>query len=361
MQYKFLSRVDAAQRNLNNILHYVKKHGPISRTDIWNGMNISRASVTQLVQQLQESGLIVETGEGESTGGRKPRFIMFNGAARKMYAFDWSSHSLYLIDLDGEVLFEKALNFDTDIQPKAFAAMLLREIENIQAMELCAPQDVIGFALTLPGLIDSRHCSVVYSVELGWQNVNVQELFSESFDGHVYLERTGNMLALGEHVFGQAKKESHFQLFVLDASGIGVSTVVRGDCQHGMNYMHGELGHIKLPENVFCSCGQVGCLEAVVNDLLLRSGGAITNKILEYLAIGVSTAINISDVGEAILVGSFVNAMTLEQRRRLAAGIRAKVTRQQQRKLEIRFSQNTRQLALKGLSTYVFDRFFAVD
>ena len=81
MQTSFLSHADAAQRNRNIILHYVKKHDPISRTGIWEELDISRASVTQVIRQLEESNLILETGEGVSTGGRKPRYIMFNTAS----------------------------------------------------------------------------------------------------------------------------------------------------------------------------------------------------------------------------------------------------------------------------------------
>ena len=107
MKNNFLSHADAAQRNRNNILHFVRAHQPISRTDVWEKMDISRASVTQIMRQLQESGLIIETGEGESTGGRKPRYLMIRDDARKFFAFDWLSRTLFLMDLGGNVLREK--------------------------------------------------------------------------------------------------------------------------------------------------------------------------------------------------------------------------------------------------------------
>lgn len=361
MQNLFLSHADAALRNRNNILHYLKKHEPISRTDIWEGMSMSRASVTQVIRQLQESNLIIETGLGESTGGRKPRYIMFNGAGRKFYAFDWISRTLCLMDLGGKLLFEKPMLFDRGVQPMSFAAAIRREIDQIDAMNLCPSEEIIGFGLSLPGLIDSRSGCVIYSVELGWQNVSLMELFADRFDQNIFLERTSNVMALGEYNYGLTQGTSHLQLFILGSDGIGVSTIIHGSCQHGANYMHGELGHIKLPENVLCSCGQRGCLEAVVNDLMIRSGGVITEQILEYLAIGVATAINISDPGAILLVGSFVDQMTPEQKNWLACSIRAKVTGQHQRRLEIRFSHEIKALVLKGISAYVFDRFFAVD
>ena len=84
MEPSFLSHSDAAQRNRNSILHFIKRSQPLSRTDIWEGMPISRASVTQVTRQLEESGLVREVGVGDSTGGRKPRYLTFNGAAKKI-------------------------------------------------------------------------------------------------------------------------------------------------------------------------------------------------------------------------------------------------------------------------------------
>ena len=357
MQNAFLSHADAALRNRNNILRFVKEHTPISRTDIWENVNVSRASVTQIIRQLQDSGLILETGEGESTGGRKPKFLIFHGAARKYYAFDWSERCLYLMDLDGTVLYEKQLCFPTPVLPVEFAAEIKAAVAQIDSLQLCPEEEVVGFGLSLPGQIDSRTGTVLRSVELGWQSISLRELFADRFGGNVYLERTGNMMALGEKTDGS----NHFQLYILGSDGIGVSTVIRGGCQHGANYMHGELGHIKMPEDTLCSCGQRGCLEAVVRRLLQQSGGEITEQVMEYLAMGVSASVNISDTDSILLVGSFVEQMNRTQRNELKQKIREKVTSQHMRKLQIRFSDSGKELTKKGFCVYLFDRTFPVD
>ena len=360
MQYTFLSHMEAAVRNRNNLLHYVKKSGPISRTDIWKRLDISRASVTQLVQQLQSQNLIIETGRSKSGSGRKQRYIEFNGASHKMFAFDWTSRMFYLTNLSGEVLYEKALSFDRLPQPGEFADALVAEAGHVTEMGLYAPEELQGIVLALPGLINCETASLLYSAKLHWQNVDIAQLFCNRIPGKVYIERTGNIMMLGVYNSGESWKESHFQLFIMDADGIGVSAIVRGHCQHGMNFMYGELGHIKLHSSVPCSCGQHGCLEAVISDLFERSGGRITPEILDHLANAVSTTINISDVGEAILVGSYIDMLTREQSDALVERIRGQVTCLQQRNLKIQCAHNSRQLACAGLSAYAFDRLFPV-
>lgn len=361
MQNEFLSHADAALRNRNTVLHYVRRHAPISRTEIWEKLNISRASVTQVIRQLQESNLLLETGQGESTGGRKPRYLTFHFGARKLYAFDWTSHTLCLMDLGGTILYETTIQFDRGVRPVAFASVIRQEIERIDGMALCPKEEILGFGVSLPGLIDSRNGRVIYSVELDWQNVCLKELFSDRFGENIFLERTGNVMALGEYTNRKNPGSSHFQLFLLGSDGIGVSTVIHGNCQHGASFMHGELGHIKLLDPTPCSCGQQGCLEAVIRAQMKKNNGCITEQVLEYLAIGISSAINISDPGAAILVGSYVDQMTPAQKTWLTCAIRDKVTGQHLRHLEVRFSHDIKQLALQGISAYVFDRYFAVD
>lgn len=361
MQTSFLSHADAALRNRNNILHFVKKHGPISRTEIWSKLKISRAAVTQVIRQLQENNLIIEIGAGESTGGRKPVYLTFNGSSKKFFAFDWVSRALYLMDMNGSILAECPMQFGAGLTPVAFAAAIEQEITQIESLHLYQPEEMVGLGIALPGLIDHTRATVLYSVELGWQNVSLEDLFRHRFHNQIYLERTGNVMALGANTRADARSSKHLQLIILSHDGIGVSTVIRGDCQHGANYMYGELGHIKMPSDIVCSCGQRGCLEAVVNSLLIQSGGVITDEILEYFAISVSTALNISDADYSILVGSCVDAMTQEQKAKLSELIEQKLTGRHLRRLKLRYCHDMRQLSLDGICSNVFDRYFYVN
>lgn len=361
MRKSFLSHADAALRNRNSVLHYVRYNEEISRTDIWENMNISRASVTQVIRQLQEDHLIRELGEGISTGGRKPTYITFNGESLKLYIFDWTHKVLYLTDMNGCVLYEEALSFEKRIRPDAFSKTLLERIAAIDRLRLCDPGQIIGIGLALPGLVDSRNCVVLQSVELDWQNVDLRDLLGQRFRENIYLERIGNAMALGAYYGGWHRKTEHFQLFIMGYDGIGMSTIIHGDCQHGAGCMHGELGHIKLGGEQLCSCGQRGCLEAVVNSKLVESNGKLTYEILDYLAIGISTSINISDPDAILIVGSFATLMSDGQKQYLDSAVRERVTGKHMRKLHIDFADETKAMALNGMIDYAFNKYFPVE
>ncbi len=361
MSTSFLSHADAALRNRNAILHFVKQNGPVSRTDIWERIDISRASVTQVIRQLQEANLILEEGEGDSTGGRKPRFLKFNGAAKKLFGFDWTSRILALIDLDARILHEQTIPDAELSSPTRFFTYLNSQIDAILAMKLCPEDEILGLSISLPGLIDHKSRTVLHSAETGWKNLGISDFFADRFGENIFLERITNTLALGAYHRTFSAAIDHFQLLMLGFDGVGASTVVCGHCRHGANYMHGELGHIKIPSDVLCSCGQRGCLEAALRDTVLKHGGELSEEALELLSIAVSTSVNLSDPSAVILVGSYVDRLTDGQKDQLIDAIRQKVTGDAFRSFEIRYADDVKQLALSGLVAYAFNQYFSID
>ncbi|MFB3896883.1 MAG: transcriptional regulator, partial [bacterium] len=49
-------------------LNLIRKRGPISRTDIYNTTKIRITTVTDVVKELIDSGMVIEVGSAASTG-----------------------------------------------------------------------------------------------------------------------------------------------------------------------------------------------------------------------------------------------------------------------------------------------------
>jgi predicted NBD/HSP70 family sugar kinase len=92
----------------------------------------------------------------------------------------------------------------------------------------------------------------------------------------VLVDNDVNIMALGEHWTRWSRVE-HL-LFVKVATGIGCGVVLGGEIHRGAEGAAGDIGHIRIPadddaEPVLCSCGNVGCLEA------LAGGGAMAARL----------------------------------------------------------------------------------
>ncbi|MCQ2437041.1 MAG: ROK family transcriptional regulator [Clostridia bacterium] len=360
MKTVFLSHENAALLNRNVILHYIKKHGTVSRTDIWEAMDISRASVTQVIRQLLDEELLVEAGKVQHSLGRAQKNLALNESARLMYIFDWNTRQLCLVNLNGSILKRVWPAFPANCIPSAFRRISLEGSRQLSEEMPVEPDKLLGLGFCMPGLIDCRSCTIHYSTELNWRDVDIGALFADAFGDHVYLERTGNMIALGEYEYGAARNVKHLLLILLENEGLGASSVVRGDCQHGTNYMFGELGHIKVDSDVICSCGQKGCLEAVILDRLMHNGGVVDEAITRYISLGISAAINLIDPGMVILSGKLVHFMNERERDALEEAIRCRVTNDRSRHTQIVFSGSNNEMGIRGMSAYIFGQHFKI-
>ena len=68
-------------RSINRriILNYVRERSPISRAEIAQETALQRSTVSLIVSELMEDGLVEEI-EGESTGGRPPTMLRLRAA-----------------------------------------------------------------------------------------------------------------------------------------------------------------------------------------------------------------------------------------------------------------------------------------
>ena len=70
-------------RNINRqiVLNYVRERSPISRAEISHETELQRSTVSLIVEELKDQGLIEEI-DGESTGGRPPTLLRLRAAGR---------------------------------------------------------------------------------------------------------------------------------------------------------------------------------------------------------------------------------------------------------------------------------------
>jgi glucokinase len=123
----------------------------------------------------------------------------------------------------------------------------------IRAIGMCAP----GPLDTVSGVID--HIPTLP----GWEQFPLRDRLSAIFGIPAIVENDGIAAAFGEWQYGAARGLDH-TVYVTVSTGIGGGVVVDGRLMHGARGMAGHVGHFTLAaEGPTCSCGRVGCFEAV--------------------------------------------------------------------------------------------------
>ncbi|ADB30994.1 ROK family protein [Kribbella flavida DSM 17836] len=248
----------------SGIVGLLGTQGPTARTAIARTLGLSPATVTQVTKDLIARGLIEELESVPSNGGRPARLLgLVQDAGVALGAKVTADHvAIVTVELDGTV--RSSVSHDYD--PGADDA--LPRLGRILAQEVAALDDrLLGVGVGVPGSVDSQASGIVDAPTLSWQAAPVGPSLRAAIGSPVLVDNDVNTLAAAERLYGIGRAHSSY-LVVTIGRGIGCGIVVDGGIYRGANGGAGEIGHIPVwhdeQDQLPCTCGSTGCLEAHV-------------------------------------------------------------------------------------------------
>jgi predicted NBD/HSP70 family sugar kinase len=269
-----------------------------TRTELASITGLARSTVSQRLDPLVEQGLVRETGEGPSTGGRPPMVVAFNRDAGVVLAADLgATHArLGVADLGGEPLAEHSQELNIGEGPERVLTIVQERFGALLAESGKTSSDVRGIGMGLPGPVEfASGTPVSPPIMPGWNEYPVRAFFREHYDAPVFVDNDVNIMALGEYsqVWRNTVRDL---LYVKVGTGIGCGIICGGVLHRGAEGAAGDIGHIRLSgaDDALCRCSNVGCVEAVAG------GGALARRLSE-LGYEARTP---SDVVDLVLAGN---------------------------------------------------------
>lgn len=149
----------------------------------------------------------------------------------------------------------------------------LMDITNTEA------KDIKAIGIGSPGAVDNNNGVILYSNNLGWENVKIREEMRKYFNIPINIENDANAAAYGEYSLHR-KDVSDF-LFITLGTGVGGGIIINRNIYRGFNGAGAELGHFTLVHNgIKCTCGKKGCWESYgsVTALIRQTSEAIMHN-----------------------------------------------------------------------------------
>ncbi len=308
-------------RKLNTavILDWLRLNAPLSRADISNKTGLNRSTVSSIVNELVQEGLVRETELQKDRLGRPGMSLELNpdGAAAIGVEIGVDFATVLLADFVAQPIWRKRVAIDPAIGQNAFikrAEALIQEALDYAGKKNTLP---IGIGLGVPGLVDIHQGELKFAPNLKWYNVPLREIMVERFEMPVYVENDANAAALGEYYFGVARGVENFVYLTSDI-GLGGGIVLGGKLFRGSGGYAGEIGHMVVdPDGELCGCGRRGCWEPLVGpravvrriQSLLRGG---TDSLIYTLANHDVRNITFDQVIEAAEQGDLVAVQALQ-------------------------------------------------
>jgi glucokinase-like ROK family protein len=259
--------------NRGRVIDALRGRGTASRAEIARVTGLSRSTVSSIVADLIESGLLTEQAEatgvahGES-GGRPPVLLSLNPSAGLALGVDFGHTHLRVAvsDLSHEVLAETWRELDVDHSAGEGLDAAAELVDKVLKEAKVDRKGVIGVGMGLPGPINRGTGAVGSSSILpGWVGVNAAMEMERRLGLPVSVENDANLGALAEFVWGSGRGHSDI-VYIKLSSGVGAGLLFAGQLHPGAGGTAGEIGHIPAQNGTaICRCGSRGCLETVAS------------------------------------------------------------------------------------------------
>jgi glucokinase len=166
---------------------------------------------------------------------------------------------LGLVDRTGSVLAEKSLNTTDYPEINDFVEALVLTINELLSGR--AGYKLLGIGIGAPNA-NYHKGTIELAPNLAWKGiVPLADLIRKRINVQVIVTNDANAAAMGEMIFGGAKKMKDFIVLTL-GTGLGSGIVINGQVVYGHTGFAGELGHTTVvPGGRACGCGRRGCYE----------------------------------------------------------------------------------------------------
>ena len=265
--FRMLAVEDVREINEIKLLHVIRDRQPISRADLVKATGLRAGTVSVIVSRLLRAAVVYEGESAPSGGGRPVTYLQINAEKAYVVGISLGVHkTVYGIsDFNGRILNQRSMRTEPDAP--AFLAKLGNEIA-AQMKAGFQRASFAGVGVSVPGLVDRIHGCLVRSPNLGWRDIPIRTILHSKLNLPVHVENDANAAALSEFWYGPSEVwGAHSMLFVLIVEGIGTGLILNGELYVGSRIGMGGFGHIPMdPRGPVCSCGSVGCWEALASD-----------------------------------------------------------------------------------------------
>jgi predicted NBD/HSP70 family sugar kinase len=257
--------------NLSLVARRIAEAGSLSRAQLAKLTGLNKTTVSSLVAELIERGVVTESGLAD--GGRvgRPAQILELDDGR-IAALGLEINVDYLAvcvcDLRGAVRYRAAVGHDNRKSPPALVFETLAELA-AAALAECDTLGLtpVGAGISLPGPVEDATGILIHAPNLGWDQIPAAERLRGALADPPFPIRVGNdanLAALGELESG-ALRGIRNGLLVYGNIGIGGAVIVDGAIFGGWDGFAGEIGHFPVRpfDGERCRCGGRGCLETL--------------------------------------------------------------------------------------------------
>ena len=249
------------------ILNLLWQEREISRAELSRRSGLSRSTVSAIVTDLLNTGLVQESRAGLSSGGRRPIMLEFQDGASSIIGIELgATHvSCVLTDLRARVRASWSAPAPVRDEPEVTLDKVTMAVHSVLKAAGVELSRVLGIGVAVPSPIDKDHPGELLPLIVPkWKGYNIATHLEKTFGRPVFVDNDANLGALAELWWGVGASASDIA-FIKVATGIGAGLIINGRIFRGSSGIAGEIGHTSIDAGgPQCVCGLMGCLTTFV-------------------------------------------------------------------------------------------------
>jgi predicted NBD/HSP70 family sugar kinase len=325
---------DLRRQNRAAVLWSLYLSQPRSRQELGAATGLSAASVTNVVRELIDEGIVIETGLAESDGGRPRTMLGMNPGYGYVIGVDIGETrtrvELFDLTMTERARAEYPLDQAAEHDVAVVVGQIASGLDTVLAGSGIDRSAILGVGIGVPGIIERGAEVLVHGQTYGWDAVPLEKLLRAHTDLPLRFDNGAKTMGRAELWFG-AGRGARNAVMVLVGSGVGASLISGGATYQGATSSAAEFGHVTVAVGGRkCRCGASGCLEAYVGAaaILERYGrpmaandqelalaeligaadtssraAALLDETAGYLGAGIGTLVNLFNPERVILGG----------------------------------------------------------
>jgi glucokinase len=237
--------------NKKRVLQCIQEHPSISRAEIASKINISKPTVSLLVDELIQEKWVLESGIGESSqqGGRRPIQLYFNEKCAYIIGTDIGGTKVKTVicDLGGNMICSSIFTTSQYLE-SGLLKQIHKEVSCMLQKHDIDINKILGMGAGVPGITETTSGVVIEAPSLNWVRYPFITEAKRYFPFPIYVDNDVNVTALGEQWLGNAKNKENV-LFMAVGTGIGSGIIIHNQLYRGSSNAAGELGYMVTDKN----------------------------------------------------------------------------------------------------------------
>lgn len=314
MEKRGISKLDLKRRNRMQILRVIREAGPISRVDVASALEITRAAVTIITNEMIEEGVLVEIGEApvnteKLQKGRRKILIDINMNSKFALGatVDEKEVSIGLTNLNSEILDKASMIIDERTTSKDIISFIIQKSNEMMENSCLTKDKVLGIGI---GVVPSMWGKLKIFYKDGVLDFsNFIDKVSSGVDIDVHCGNAIGLMALASNDFRSVNGYQINQAFLHNGNQVNLAIINKNELSSDyLSYTYTIEKYIVNPGGKSYEGYPDGSVKAELSrNAVLNAFGEIYSKdktpVLYELTEGDKSKINTDNVFMALMRG----------------------------------------------------------